>query len=248
MPPKSIGGPIAAPRSIAVWKVASWSIPGAVPSELQSDATEIGEPVVPSTIAMKSCPPIVRIPIGLSAKEVFKPKSKTSEVPPCVPSVFQRAQPVPSLATKYALAPIAAKCGPSVVLMPELVPVRTSASRTVPGPVPSLIQGSLPVLPSLAKKIRELPNGASWLGFEEAEAGLRLATRTVPGPDPSLFQSSVPLVPSLARKKRVEPTAVSCAGLELEAPGRMSLTSPVPGPVPSLFQSSVPSAPLVAVK
>ena len=75
-----------------------------------------------------------------------------------------------------------------------------SLTKTVPAPVPSLFQSSLPLVPSFATKNNVPPKLIGLSGSADDVPERISFTNTVPPEVPSLFQSSLPLLPAIAAK------------------------------------------------
>ena len=97
-------------------------------------------------------------------------------VPATVPSLFHS----PETALKMTEAPRRVKARG---VEPE-APAKTSLSRIVPASVPSLHQGSWPVLSFVAEKNTPVPPGVSSVGAEPRSSGRRSSTRGDPGTSP----------------------------------------------------------------
>lgn len=110
------------------------------------------------------------------------------------------------------------------------------SESTVPASVPSVVQSSIPLVPSSARKKRNPPTSTRPDGDELPTPGWMSFTRTAPASLPSLFQSSVALVTSFAAKNSVRFRGVR--GVEGEP--KVSPMRKVPAAVPSLRQSLHP--------
>ncbi len=129
-----------------------------------------------------------------------------------------------------------------------------SLTRKVPSSVPSLTHGSLPWIPSSARK-KSLPPPAEMRndGKECPGPGLMSSTSRVPSSVPSLVHSSMPMTPLVAGKKKSPPATAELKSASMRmneepAPGLMSFSSRVPPGVPSLTHGSKPNSSLKASK
>jgi hypothetical protein len=95
---------------------------------------------------------------------------------------------------------------------------------TVPAVLPSLRQGSTPLVPLSALKTSTPSAASSDAGVELAAPGAMSRTRVAPSLPFCARQSSNPASPSLAARKTASPTAVSRIGTEVSGPERMSAT------------------------
>jgi hypothetical protein len=109
-----------------------------------------------------------------------------------------------------------------------------SFTRSVPAEVPSLLQSSVPLVPSFAEKNKVPFTSVSEAGDPPTPKGWISFTCSVPSGVPSLFQSALATL-----KKSVSFTAAGNTGSAEGGPRRKKpIRATVPSGVPSLFQSS----------
>ena len=114
-------------------------------------------------------------------------------------------------------------------------PGTMSDSSEVPSAVPSVIQSSWPLVPSLAEnRARPSPSGAMDDGKLAADPGLMSRSRPVPPAVPSVTQISSPFTPSLA-VNRARPPPIATTALTFERPlARGSNALPMLSPAQSV--------------
>ena len=191
--------------------------------------------------------------------------SASSDVPAPVPSVTQSSVPVVPCVAENTVRPFGAAAKldgappfPTVSPPETTVPGFMSASIDVPAAVPSVIQSSDPLVPSLARNsarpgaIEKNEPGTLDPGTSEPKDGGRVRmsrNSEVPAAVPSVTHNSVPAILLFAENNiRPLPRSKNPVAPLVLVPAKMSDKSKVPASVPSVIQGSVPVNPLLALK